>query len=164
MTKENGIGYLGSEFLLWLFWKSATGETMSLHNLGLGEITISIEGSITLASDSDGYCETIQSMEITSLPSVRESMKSGRLPQALKIKISSGDLEWIFQIKVQPFKISAVKLPITGEKGENEMISARLTAITKFELIMKALFNTFLIEREAPDFIDDIKEFLGIGE
>ncbi len=164
MTKESGIGYLGSEFLLWLFWKSATDETMSLHNLGLGEISVSIEDSITLASVGDGYCETIQSMKITSLPSVRESMKSGRVPQALKIKISSGELDWIFQIKAQPFKISSVKLPITGEKNEAEMISARLISMTKLELIMKALFNTFLLEREMPDFIGDIKDFLGISD
>jgi hypothetical protein len=165
MTKESGIGYLGSEFLLWLFWKSATGETMSLNNLGLGEISVSIEDSITLASvTGDGYCETIKSQDITSLPSVRESIKKGRLPDAAKIKITSKDLDWIFQIKAQPFKISSVKLPITGEKNEAEMISARLISMTKLELIMKALFNTFLLEREMPDFIGDIKDFLGISD
>ena len=63
-----------------------------------------------------------------------------------------------------PFKISAVKLPITGEKNENEMISVRLISLTRLQLIMKALFNSFLIEREMPDFINDIKEFLGIAE
>jgi hypothetical protein len=165
MTKESGIGYLGSEFLLWLFWKSATDEKMSLNNLGLGEISVLIEDSITLASvTGDGYCETIKSQDITSLPSVRESIKLGRLPEAAKIKISSNELEWTFQVKATPFKISGVKLPITGEKNENEMISSRLLAMTKFELIMKALFNTFLIEREMPDFIEDIKDFLGISD
>lgn len=165
MKKGNNIGYLGQEFLFWLFWKSATDNTMSLNNLGLGEIKISIEDSITLASvTGDGYCETIKSPEILTLPSVRESIKKGRLPEAVKIKISSGELEWIFQVKAIPFKISSVKLPLTGEKNENEMISVRLISMTKFELIMKALFNTFLLEREAPDFIDDIKDFLGIEE
>ena len=165
MTKESGIGYLGSEFLLWLFWKSATGETMSLHNLGLGEISIFIEDSITLASvTGDGYCETIKSKDITSLPSVRESIKKGRLPDAAKIRIASNDLDWSFQLKAQPFKISAVKLPITGEKNENEMISMRLIAMTKLQLMMKALFNTFLLERETTDFANDIKEFLGISD
>ena len=47
MTKESGIGYLGSEFLLWLFWKSATDETMSLNNLGLGEISVFIEMALS---------------------------------------------------------------------------------------------------------------------
>lgn len=165
MKKENNIGYLGSEFLLWIFWKSATDETMSLHNLGLGEIRISIEDSITLASvTGDGYCETIKSPEILTLPSVRESIKKGRLPEAAKIRISSSELEWSFQVKAMPFKISSVKLPITGEKNENEMISVRLIAMTKLELIMKALFNTFLLERETPDFISDLKDFLGISD
>ena len=165
MKKENNIGYLGSEFLLWIFWKSATDETMSLHNLGLGEIRISIEDSITLASvTGDGYCETIKSPEILTLPSVRESIKKGRLPEAAKIRISSSELEWSFQVKAMPFKISSVKLPITGEKNENEMISVRLIAMTKLELIMKALFNTFLLERETPDFIEDLKDFLGISD
>ncbi|MBO4699796.1 hypothetical protein J5690_09350 [bacterium] len=165
MTKESGIGYLGTEFLLWLFWKSATDERMSLHNLGLGEIAVFIEDSITLASVAgDGYCETIKSQAITDLPSVRESIKKGRLPEAAKIRISSSELEWTFQIKATPFKISSVKLPITGAKEENEMISVRLIAMTKLELIMKALFNTFLLERETPDFIEEIKDFLGIEE
>ena len=165
MTKESGIGYLGSEFLLWLFWKSSTDERMSLHNLGLGEIAVFIEDSITLASVAgDGYCETIKSQAITDLPSVRESIKKGRLPEAAKIRISSSELDWTFQVKATPFKISAVKLPITGEKSENEMISVRLIAMTKLELIMKALFNTFLLEREMPDFTTDIKDFLGISD
>ena len=165
MKKESGIGYLGSEFLLWLFRKSAEDETMSLNNLGLGEIKISIEDSITLVSvTGDGYCETIKSPEILTLPSVRESIKRGRLPDAAKIKISSRELEWAFTVKAMPFKISAVKLPITGEKNENEMISVRLLAMTRLELIMKALFNTFLLERETPDFISDLKDFLGISD
>lgn len=165
MTKESGIAYLGPEFLLWLFWKSATEETMSLNNLGLGEISIFIEDSITLASvTGDGYCETIKSPEITSLPSVRESIRLGRLPESAKIRISSSELEWSFQVKATPFKISAVKLPITGEKDENEMISVRLISLTRLNLIMKALFNSFLIEREMPDFINNIKDFLGISE
>jgi len=165
MKKESGIGYLGSEFLLWLFWKSAEDETMSLNNLGLGEIKISIEDSLTLVSvTGDGYCETIKSPEILTLPSVRESIKKGRLPDAAKIRISSKELEWSFTVKAMPFKISAVKLPITGEKNENEMISVRLLAMTRLELIMKALFNTFLLEREMPDFIDDLKDFLGISD
>ena len=165
MTKENGIWYLGSEFLLWIFWKSASEETMSLNNLGLGEIKISIGDSLTLASvTGDGYCETIKSPEILTLPSVRESIKLGRLPESAKIIISSSDLEWSFQVKAMPFKISSVKLPITGEKNESEMISLRLVAMTKLELIMKALFNTFLIERETSDFIGNIKDFLGIED
>jgi hypothetical protein len=165
MKKENNISYLGSEFLLWVLWKSATEETISLHNLGLGDIRISIEDSLTLESKiGDGYCETIKSPEILTLPSVRESIRLGRLPEAAKIRISSSELEWSFQVKAIPFKISSVKLPITGEKNENEMISVRLSAMTKLELIMKALFNSFLIERETPDFIDDIKDFLGIAK
>lgn len=165
MKKESGIGYLGSEFLLWLFWKSAENETMSLNNLGLGEIKISMEDSITLLSTTgDGYCETIKSPDILTLPSVRESIKKGRLPDAAKIRISAKELEWTFAVKAIPFKISSVKLPITGEKNENEMISVRLLAMTRLELIMKALFNTFLLERETLDVIDDLKDFLGISD
>ena len=165
MKKDSGIAYLGSEFLLWLFWKSAAEETLSLHNLGLGEIAVSIEETITLVSImGDGYCETIKSQEISALPSVKESIKIGRLPESSKVKITSGELEWSFTVNATPFKISAVKLPITGEKNENEMISIRLISMTKLELVLKALFNTFLLERETPDFIDGLKDFLGISD
>ncbi|HNW15584.1 MAG TPA: hypothetical protein PKM15_02695, partial [bacterium] len=57
-------------------------------------------------------------------------------------------------------KISSVKLPLTGEKDENEMISMRLEALTRLDLIMQALFNTFLLEREEKSFVPDLKKFL----
>lgn len=165
MKKETGIAYLGPEFLLWLFWKSCTEETMSLNSLGLGTISIFIEDNITLCSiTGDGYCETVKAPDLAALKSLKESIRNGRIPEAAKVRISSSELEWTFQIKATPFKISSVKLPITGEKNENEMISMRLIAMTKLELIMKALFNTFLLERDTPDFISDIKDFLGIEE
>jgi len=164
MTKEkHGIGYLGTEFLLWLYYKSCTDNTVSLHNLGIGEITISVEETITLSSiTGDDYSETIKAMSISDLVSVRNSIKIGRLPAEAKIRISSGELQWLFQIKAAPFKVTAVKLPITGEKDEDTMISARLLSMTRLELIVKALFNTFLLERETKEFINEFKEFLGV--
>ncbi|MBP5435150.1 hypothetical protein J6Z39_04950 [bacterium] len=164
MTKEkHGIGYLGTEFLLWLYYKSCTDNTVSLNNLGIGEITISVEDTITLSSATgEDYTETIKAMSISGLDSVRNSIKIGRLPVESKVKITSGDLQWLFQIKAVPFKVTAVKLPFSGEKDEDTVISARLLSMTRLELIVKALFNTFLLERDTTDFINEFKEFLGV--
>lgn len=163
MKKNNNIAYLSSEFLLWLYWKSCDGALLILSDFGLEDVVVSIEEIIALNSIvGDGYSETVKALDLTELQSIRDSIKLGRLPEMAKVKIACGELEWSFQLKSTPFKISALKLPITGEKDENQMISVRLNLIAKFESIMKALFNAFLLERESPDFIDDLKEFLGI--
>lgn len=163
MKNINDIGFLGTEFLLWLYWKSAEEGSISLEDKGLGEIHLAIEESITLVSiTGDGYSETVKSQDITELPSVKESIKAGRLPELAKVKIISNELDYQFQIKASPLKISAVKLPLTGEKEELQMISSRLEAITKFDLIMKAVFDTFLVERDGKSFVGDMKKFLEI--
>jgi hypothetical protein len=163
MKNNQEAAYIGQEFLLWIYWKSCEEGTFSLENLGLGEINISVEEVIDLVSiKGDGYSETIKSTDIAELDSVRESIRLGRLPALIKLRIISNHLEWFFQIKSNPFRISSVKLPLTGEKDETEMISQRLQSLTKLDLIMKALFNTFIIEREEPEFIAEIKDFLGL--
>jgi len=163
MKNNTETAYIGQEFLLWLYWKSCEDGTFSLDNLGLGELNISVEEVIDLVSiKGDGYSETIKSTDIAELDSVRESIRLGRLPALIKVRIISNHLEWFFQLKASPFRISSVKLPLTGEKDDSEMISQRLASLTKLDLIMKALFNTFLIEREESEFTGNIKTFLGL--
>ncbi|HNW82081.1 MAG TPA: hypothetical protein PKG52_04240 [bacterium] len=163
MKNINDIGFLGTEFLLWLYWKSCEEGTLSLEDQGLGEVHISIEEAITLVSvTGDGYSETVKSQDITELRSVKESIKAGRLPDSAKIKIISNELDYQFQIKANPLKISAVKLPLSGEREEVQVISSRLETIAKLDLIMKAAFDAFLIEREGKTFTGDLKKFLEI--
>jgi hypothetical protein len=163
MKNNQEAAYMGQEFLLWLYWKSCEEGTFSLDDLGLGEINISVEEVIDLVSiKGDGYSETIKSTDIAELDSIRESIKLGRLPSLIKLRIISNHLEWFFQLKANPFRMSSVKLPLTGEKDEKEMISQRLESATKLDLIMKALFNTFVMEREEKTFVDEMKEFLGL--
>jgi len=163
MKNNQEAAYMGQEFLLWLYWKSCEDGTFSLENLGLGEINISVEEVIDLVSiKGDGYSETIKSTELMELDSVRESIRLGRLPSLVKVRIISNHLEWFFQLKASPFKMSSVKLPLTGEKDEAEMISQRLDSLTKLDLIMKALFNTFILEREEENFVKNMKMFLGM--
>lgn len=163
MKNVNDIGFLGTEFLLWLYWKSCEEGTVSLEDQGLGEVHISIEEAITLVSImGDGYSETVKSQEIMELKTVRDSIRNGRLPDSAKIKLISNQLDYQFQIKANPLKISAVKLPLSGEKEEVQVISSRIEAVSKLELIMKAVFDVFLIEREKKTFVSDLKEFLEI--
>ncbi len=163
MKNNQESAYIGQEFLLWIYWKSCEEGTLSLEDLGLGEINISVEEVIDLVSiKGDGYSETIKSTDIAELDSVRESIRLGRLPSLIKLRIISNHLEWFFQIKANPFKVSSVKLPLTGEKDETEMISQRLESLTKLDLIMQALFNTFILEREESSFTESMKTFLGL--
>ena len=157
MKKGKEIGFLGTEFLLWLYWKSAEDGGFSLDNIGLGEVNLSVEETISLNSiTGDGYSETIRSQDISELRSVKDSVRAGRLPETAKMRIISKELEWFFQIRANPLRISSVKLPITGEKKEEEMISMRLESAVKLDMIMKALFNTFLLEREEKEFVSGI--------
>ncbi len=163
MKIDREFAFLGQEFLLWLFRKSCEDGSFSLEDQGLGEINLSVEETIDLVSiKGDGYSETIKSSEISELDSVRDSIRLGRLPASAKIRIIKGSLEWFFQLKTNPFKISSVKLPLTAEKENDEIISLRLNALTKLDLIMKALFNAYMIEKEEKGFVDSMKTFLGL--
>lgn len=163
MKNSSEMHFLGGEFLLWLYWKSCEEGSVSLDNLGLGDISISFEEMITLDSiTGDGYRESVMSQDISELQSVRDSIAKGRVPVSAKIRMIEKDLEWFFSLRSEPLKMSSVKLPSTAGGEDVAAISLRLESIVRLELVMKGLFNSFLIERGVEETPAELKDFLGI--
>ncbi len=167
--KEKGerikLGFLGQEFIFWLFKKSSDDTYFPLEEYGTESVELFLEEQITLDSiRGDGYTETIKSKELSELEDVKSSMKSGRIPSSVKVRIIRGELEWAFQIKSNPLMIKAVKLPIVADSAKDDIKQMRLVLIEHLDKIIQALFAMFLVERETINLAKDFRKFLGINE
>jgi hypothetical protein len=158
------FGFLGQEFLLWLYWRSSEDSFFDLQDFNMDNIELFLEEHIALDSiTGDGYAESIKAKDITELEDIKKSIRSGRIPSSVKIRVIKGKLEWFFQLKATPLTVKSVKLPIVGEKGEVELIGQRLLLLEMLDNIMKALFNLFILEREEESFVKDLKSFLELS-
>lgn len=164
MTNENIFkGFLGQEFILWLYWRSSNDGFFDLKDFGMKGVELSLEDQISLESiRGDGFAETISSRDITEQDDIKNSIRVGRVPNSVKVRIIRGSLEWYFQLKAVPLAIKALKLPLVAEKNDDEVIHLRLMLMEELDSIVRALFGLFLEERVNDDFISGVKEQLGI--
>lgn len=155
--------FLGQEFLLWLYWRSSSDPYFFLESLGLGNIDLRLEEQITLESlHGEGYRETIQTQEVAQSDDIRDSVRTGRIPVAARVKVSRGKAEWQFLLTALPLAMRSIKLPVPGKEDDEETIHLRLIQMEEIDQIMRALFQTFLVERTNPAFVNDIRKFLGL--
>lgn len=157
------VPFLGQEFLLWLYWRSSSDPYFFLENLGLGSIDLRLEEQITLESlRGEGYRETIQTQEVALSDDIRDSVRTGRIPVAARVKASRGKAEWQFILTALPLAIRSVKLPAPEKSDDDETMHLRLIQMEEIDRIMRALFKIFLAERTNPAFVSDIRTFLGL--
>ncbi len=160
---RSSVGFLGQEFLLWLFCRCSEDSFFNLEEFGGESIELFLEEQITLDSfRGDGYTETIKAKEITELEDVKNSIKLGRIPSAVKARVIQGQLEWAFQLKASPITVKAVKLPLVAENEQDEVKHMRLILLEKLDMIVNNLFALFLLERETKDMGKEIKKSLGL--
>ncbi len=159
------LSFLGQEFILWLYWRSSTDSYFHLDNFDVQNIDLFLEEEISLESVlGDGFSQTIRTKEITEQQDIKESIRSGRIPRSVRIRIERGSLQWQFMLQSEPLNIKQVKFPYTNSESNDEAIYSRLMLMEELDNIMRALFATFLLERTNETFISDIKEFLELGE
>lgn len=155
--------FLGQEFILWLYWRSSSDPYFYLESFGLGNVDLHLEEQITLESlHGEGYRETIQTREIAEHDDVRTSIQTGRLPVATRVRVARGKAEWQFVLTALPLAMKSIKLPVPDRAADEETVHLRLIQMEEIDNIMRALFQTFLIERTNDTFVGDIKRFLGL--
>jgi len=157
------LSFMGQEFILWLFVKSSEDSFFETQQFGVENVELFLEEQITLDSvTGDGYTETIRYKELTEQDDIKKSIKAGRIPSDVKVRIIRGALEWSFQLKAYPLAIKAIKLPLLAENERDEVIHERLISLEQVEQIVNAIFSLFLKERVKEDFPYDIKKFLDL--
>jgi len=158
------LPFIGQEFLLWLYWRSAEDPYYYLESHGIGNVDLVLEEQITLESLSgEGYRETIQTQEVASHGDVRSSIGTGRIPVAARVKVSRGQVEWRFTLTAFPLTVRSVRLPSVDTKGDDdEEVYRRLIHLEEIDHIMRTIFQIFLIERTNETFVATMRGILGL--
>ncbi len=156
--------YLGQEFLLWLFMKTAEDTIFDLSEQNEQNVVFIFEEQIVLDSVKGGdFYQTIKTANIMDCEEVMTAIKEGCYIAQARAKIIRNEAEWAFQIKTAPLSVKSVKLPIFSGEGEEGTIFGRTASIEMLQRILEALFTKFLIERKTLDLASEMKSFFNIG-
>lgn len=150
ITKINRTRFLGAEFLLWLWHRSAVqegrfdGEGESFELYFDSRIVLESAGEIREQS-------VIKAESPTETPEAQEALRTGKLPMEAKLRILIGPNQWTTTFKAEAFQLAGTKVPGLLAKDEEEVIHERLHLMEELEGVIEALYRQFLDQRLDDD-------------
>lgn len=135
--------FLGSEFLMWLWYKCEVFENRM--NIGDKPCEVWFDQQITLEAF---VVETEQSKlrgaSPTFTPEAKEALRQGKLPTQAKLRVVHDGQEYGFTFKAPEFQTSGVKIPALMSREEDEKFYERMYLIETLEKVLGALYDEFL--------------------
>lgn len=140
----NSRRFLGSEFLMWLWFKSECYDGMfDIPNHDRVEVVY--DDRMTL----EAYlAETERNMFRGGAPAyspeARVALREGKRVQRAKLRVIKEGREWTFNIKAESLDLTSVKLPSLLSREEEEQFYERMYLVEELEQILDELFREFL--------------------
>ena len=117
--------FLGEEFLLWLWMRSMTeGGASGEDGDGSGCF---VDDAIQLVSERGEVKEiSLRKGNPSESREAFEALGRGMRPAKVKLRILSGDLEWVFTLNATTLDMGTLKLPPSTGKAPHERLHDRI--------------------------------------
>ena len=143
--------FLGEEFVLWLWMRgTAEGGTSGESN---DHSACFVDDAVMLAAEHGEVKElSLRKGNPAESREAFEALSRGMRPVKAKLRILSGDLEWIFTLTAATLDMGAMKVPPSAAKGEVDRIQERLFLLEEGAGHLERRLGRFLKDRSGdPD-------------
>ncbi len=143
--------FLGSEFLMWLWFKSECFECL-LKIDGIGAVEIEFDDQMTL----EAYIAETQRSELKGGDpangiEAKTALRQGKRLSKAKISVNKEGRIWILTLKGDTLDFSGVKIPALLTHEYDERFYERMYLLDEVEEIISALYLEFLKIRLSSD-------------
>lgn len=138
--------FLGEEFLLWLWMRSMTeGGTSGEEGDGSG---LYLDDQIQLVSERGEVKQiSLAKGNPSECREAFEALSRGMRPSKMKVRILSGDLEWVGTLDAAGLRLNALKMPPSSGKAPQDRLHDRLFLLEEGHAHLERRFKRFLVER-----------------
>jgi recombination associated protein RdgC len=143
--------FLGEEFLLWLWMRGlqdggtsgAEGDTSSCF----------VEDAVVLQTERGDVKElSLRKGNPAESRAAFEALSRGMRPVKAKLRIISGDMDWVFSLAAATLDLSTLTLPPVSSKDPMGRLADRLFLLEEGTAHLERRFDAFLHRRaEDPD-------------
>src|SRR5512133_3405757 len=138
--------FLGEEFLLWLWMRSMTEGGASGEG-GEGSACL-VDDAIQLVSERGEVKEiSLRKGHPAASREASEPLSRCMRPSEVKLRILSGDLEWVFTLNATTLDMGTLKLPPSTGKAPHERLHDRLFLLEEGAAHLERRLKIFLQAR-----------------
>jgi len=148
-------GFLGEEFLTWLWfrWETDGGEFTTTGGRVVG---VALDDLLTFAAPSDDETEqTLRHGLPTRTAEARTALRQGRRLRKARLIIAEGARQWTATLDATTMVLTGVRLPEDAEETESDQDRTADRAANWLLLheIVRLLYGQFLQQRLAPGYL-----------
>ncbi len=147
--------FLGEEFVLWLWMRGLTDGGASGQDGDLSSCFV--DDAMMLVSERGEVKEiSLRKGNPAESREAFEALSRGMRPSRAKLRILSGDMEWVFTLQSAGLDLSGLKLPPTASKDPVGRITDRLFLLEEGAGHLERRFGRFLhLRAEDPGAMED---------
>jgi hypothetical protein len=140
--------FLGSEFLMWLWFKTECYDGLLDLAGEDGRLEVFFDDALTL----EAYlAETERNMfkggAPAHSPEAKTALRQGKRAARAKMRVIRDGREWVFSIKAETLDLASIKIPAVLSREEDEKFYERMYLVEEIEDIVAALYREFLVLR-----------------
>ncbi len=151
MGDEKHRGFLGNEFLVWL-WFTVENVSDCIKLEDDSEVAVMLARSLTLECPRGQFgSDTFRSDGPAKLPEAMRALRGGRLPRKAGLTLMRHDHAYEFTLQAETLAISSAKLPIPEAKEDRARLEERIDQIRHFAETVTLLYGRFLRVRLGAD-------------
>lgn len=139
--------HLGELFLLWLWYKSATNDTI-FYLSDQSVLALAVGDQIVFEAR---LAQTEKTVLSGGAPAESreafEALKQGKAVSAAKIAMTREEKAWQFVLQSSTLSVSALKIPALMTKSDDDKIFERQALIEEADSLIRGLYESFLAVR-----------------
>jgi hypothetical protein len=142
----DGVGFLGPEFLTWLWWRAET-EPSFRHADG-SEVFIHFDEYLEFRGERAAARRTVLRAGMPAASrEARAALRSGKTLAAARILLARGEEEVRFTLRAEELDVASLRLPAPEGETREERLVACLEAQERFLSDLDLCYGSFLAVR-----------------
>ncbi len=137
--------YVFREFLLWLLFRTEQ-EAGSLQ-VGDEYIQIRVEDQLKLEGEGDVRQTDLKKGVPSISQEAKIALQNGKLPTRMRLRLVSGDDEYLFVIESSRMELRAVRMPVVPVRETDLKLDQRMLHLSQIYRYLELLFHEFAAER-----------------
>lgn len=140
--------FLGSEFLMWLWFKSECFDGLLELGGNEGRLEVIFDDALVLeAYLAETERNTFTGGAPAHSPEAKTALRQGKRASRAKIRVIRDGREWVFTIKAETLDLASIKIPAVLSREEDDKFYERMYLVEEIEDIVAALYRQFLVLR-----------------
>lgn len=138
--------FLGAEFMLWLWYKADQDD--ALFAVRDQSVEVRFDDQLILEVQlAEAEQSRLKGGAPAHSPEAYKALQHGKRIAKARLRLISGEREWVFVVDAETFAMSGVKIPAVLRSEEDEKLEERLYLIEELDLLWQAIYEEFLTLR-----------------